>query len=42
MTYFDACKAPVIAHGIDLLEQGVITGKTNLQYAQDIMKSAMH
>ena len=30
MTYFDSTKLPIIAHGIDLMEQGVITGKSNL------------
>ena len=33
MTYFDSCKVPVIAHGIDLMERGLITDKTNLQFA---------
>ena len=37
MTFFDACKAPVIAHGLDLIEQGVITGKTDLEFAKDII-----
>jgi len=41
MTYFDACKAPVIAHGLDLMEQGVITEKTNLQFARDILTSVL-
>ena len=41
MTYFDSCKVPVIAHGIDLLESGVITGKSNLEFAQDILRSVI-
>ena len=41
MTYFDSIKVPVIAHGIDLMEQGVITGKTNLQFAKDIITSVI-
>ena len=39
MTNFESCKVPAIAHGIDLLEQGVIRNKTNMQFAKDIMKS---
>ena len=41
MTYFDSVKVPIIAHGIDLMEQGVITGKTNLEFAQDILNSVV-
>jgi len=41
MTYFDCCKVPVIAHGLDLLERGVITGKTDLEFANDIIKSVL-
>ena len=36
LTYFDSVKVPVIAHGIDLMESGVITGKSNLDFANDI------
>lgn len=38
MTYFYSTRAPVIAHGIDLMEQGLITGKSNLQFAQDVIQ----
>lgn len=41
ITYFDSVKAPIIAHGIDLLESGVIKDKTNLQFANDLMASVL-
>lgn len=41
MTYFDSCKVPVIAHGIDLMESGQITDKTNLEFAKDLVKSIL-
>ena len=37
ITYFDSIKAPIIAHGIDLLESGVIHDKSNLEFANDLM-----
>ena len=37
ITYFDSIKAPIIAHGIDLLESGVIQDKSNLEFANDLM-----
>ena len=39
MTYFEGSTAPLIAHGIDLMEQGLLTGKTNLQFAQDVIQA---
>ena len=41
MTYFDSVKLPVIAHGIDLMERGIITGKTNLEFANSIVQSVI-
>ena len=41
MTYFDSVKLPVIAHGIDLMERGIITGKTNLDFANSIVQSVI-
>lgn len=41
MTYFDCCKVPVIAHAIDLMESGEISGKSNLEFAQDVYKSIL-
>lgn len=41
MTFFESCKAPVIAHGIDLMERGIITHRTDLEFAQDIMASTI-
>ena len=41
MTYFDCCKSPVIARGLDLIQQGVITGKSDLDFAHDIQRSCL-
>ena len=41
MTFFDCCKVPVIARVLDLMEQGVITGKSDAQFSQDIIKSVL-
>ena len=41
MTYFDCCKVPLIAHGMDLLEQGVIQNKTDFEFAKDIYQSVL-
>ena len=41
LTYFDCCKIPIVAHGIDLIEQGIIKDKTNLQFANDIYASVL-
>ena len=39
MTYFDCCKVPIILKGIELIEQGVIKGKTNFEFAQDLLST---
>lgn len=41
MTYFDCCKVPVIAKGIDMLEEGKIKNMTNLEFANTIMSSVL-
>ena len=41
MTFFESCKAPVIAHGIDLMERGILTHRSDLEFAQDIMASTI-
>ena len=41
LTYFDCIKVPVIARAIDLMEQGVIKDKTNLQFATDMVSTVM-
>ena len=33
MTFFDCCKAPIILKGIEMIEQGLIKDKTNLEFA---------
>ena len=41
MTYFDSCKIPVIAHGLDLMQAGVIKDKSYLEFAKDIYASVL-
>lgn len=38
MTYYDCIRTPIIAHALDLFEQGVIKHKTDLEFANDIVK----
>ena len=37
MTNFESINLPIIAHGIDLMERGIITGKTNLEFAKSVI-----
>ena len=39
MTFFDCAKVPLICWGIELMETGVITNKTNFEYSQDVFKA---
>lgn len=39
LTYFDAVKIPIVAHCIDLLDQGIIKNKSNLQLQNDLLAS---
>ena len=39
MTNFESINLPIIAHGLDLIEQGIITGKTNLEFAKSVLES---
>lgn len=41
LTYFDSVKAPIIAHAIDLMEAGIITNKTNIEFANDLMAAVL-
>jgi len=36
MTYFDACKIPIICQVVHLIDEGKIVGKTYFDFAKDI------
>lgn len=40
MTYFDCCKAPLIAHAIELIDKGIIT-KSYHEFANDFLSSVL-